>query len=232
MIFHIRGASTVMGNQWTEWLHQEWKKEYFLKLSEFLKNAYETKEIYPPKQQVFSAFHHCDYSDIKVVILGQDPYHQKGQAHGLCFSVNPGVKIPPSLLNMYKELQTEYGYPIPNNGYLVPWAKQGVFLLNTVMTVEDSHPQSHAGMGWEIFTDHVIQKINEKKEPVVFLLWGRAARNKACMIDKTKHLVLEAAHPSPLSAYNGFFGCNHFKKANEFLEKNNRKGIDWQIKDI
>ena len=183
-----------MGNQWTEWLHQEWKKEYFLKLSEFLKNAYETKEIYPPKQ--------------------------------------PGVKIPPSLLNMYKELQTEYGYPIPNNGYLVPWAKQGVFLLNTVMTVEDSHPQSHAGMGWETFTDHVIQKINEKKEPVVFLLWGRAARNKACMIDKTKHLVLESAHPSPLSAYNGFFGCNHFKKANEFLEKNNRKGIDWQIKDI
>ena len=133
---------------------------------------------------------------------------------------------------MYKELRTEYGYPIPNNGYLVPWAKQGVFLLNTVMTVEDSHPQSHAGMGWETFTDHVIQKINEKKEPVVFLLWGRAARNKACMIDKTKHLVLEAAHPSPLSAYNGFFGCNHFKKANEFLEKNNRKGIDWQIKDI
>ncbi|MBF1124505.1 MAG: uracil-DNA glycosylase, partial [Solobacterium sp.] len=138
----------------------------------------------------------------------------------------------PSLLNMYKELQEEYGYPIPNNGYLVPWAKQGVFLLNTVMTVEDSHPQSHAGMGWETFTDHVIQKINEKNEPVVFLLWGRAARNKACMIDKTKHLVLEAAHPSPLSAYNGFFGCNHFKKANEFLENNNRKGIDWQIKDI
>ena len=219
-------------NHWTPWLHNEFEQPYFKELAAFIHEEYETKIIYPPKTQVFSAFENTDYNDIKVVILGQDPYHQKGQAHGMCFSVNPGVKIPPSLMNMYKEIQEEYGYPIPNNGYLMPWAKQGVFLLNTCLTVEDSHPLSHSNKGWETFTDRAIEHINEKDTPVVFLLWGRNARNKAKLIDKNKHLVLEAAHPSPLSAYNGFFGCGHFKKANEFLCMHGMKEINWKIDNL
>ena len=194
-------------NSWTPWLKQEWKQPYFVKLAAFIHEAYERTAVYPPKQQVFSAFENCDINDIKVVILGQDPYHQRGQAHGMCFSVNPGVQIPPSLVNIFKELQDDLGCRIPNNGYLMPWARQGVFLLNTVLTVEDSRPRSHAGRGWETFTDNVIRKINERETPVVFLLWGRDARSKASMIDRSRHLVLEAAHPSPLSAYHGFFGC-------------------------
>ena len=216
---------------WKEWLEEEWKKPYFKELSVFLHNEYKTKDIYPPKEKVFTAFNACTYDDIKVVILGQDPYHQRGQAHGLCFSVSPGVQIPPSLLNIYKEINSDVGCDIPNNGYLIPWAKQGVFLLNTVMSVEDSKPKSHANKGWEIFTDNVIKKINEKDDPVVFLLWGRDARNKAGMISE-KHLVLEAAHPSPLSAYNGFFGCKHFSKTNEFLKNNGRGEINWQIPNL
>ncbi len=215
-------------NEWTPWLKNEWEQPYFKQLASFVHEAYETKRVYPPKAQVFSAFENCDYPDIKVVILGQDPYHQYGQAHGMCFSVNPGVKIPPSLQNIYKEIHDELGCYIPNNGYLMPWAKQGVFLLNAVLTVEDSKPRSHAQKGWEIFTDHAIQKINEKEEPVVFLLWGRDARNKASMINRNRHLVLEAAHPSPLSAYNGFFGCGHFAKANSFL----KEPVDWQIPNL
>jgi len=215
-------------NEWTPWLKSEWEQPYFKQLAAFVHEAYETKRVYPPKAQVFSAFENCDYPDIKVVIIGQDPYHQYGQAHGMCFSVNPGVKIPPSLQNIYKEIHDELGCYIPNNGYLMPWAKQGVFLLNAVLTVEDSKPRSHAQKGWEIFTDHAIQKINEKEEPVVFLLWGRDARNKASMINRNKHLVLEAAHPSPLSAYNGFFGCGHFAKANAFL----KEPVDWQIPNL
>ena len=167
-----------------------------------------------------------------MVILGQDPYHQKGQAHGMCFSVNPGVAIPPSLLNMYKELQSDLGCFIPNNGYLMPWARQGVFLLNTVLTVRDSSPNSHKGKGWETFTDHAIERINAKDTPVVFLLWGRNARNKAAMIDTSRHLVLEAPHPSPLSAHYGFFGCQHFSKANAFLQQNGQAPINWQIPNI
>ena len=216
---------------WKEWLEEEWKKPYFKELSAFLHNEYKTKDIYPPKEKVFTAFNACTYDDIKVVILGQDPYHQRGQAHGLCFSVSPGVQIPPSLLNIYKEINSDVGCDIPNNGYLLPWAKQGVFLLNTVMSVEDSKPKSHANKGWEVFTDNVIKKINEKYDPVVFLLWGRDARNKANMISE-KHLVLEAAHPSPLSAYNGFFGCKHFSKTNEFLKNNGRGEINWQIPNL
>ena len=215
-------------NEWTPWLKNEWEQPYFKQLASFVHEAYETKRVYPPKAQVFSAFENCDYPDIKVVILGQDPYHQYGQAHGMCFSVNPGVKIPPSLQNIYKEIHDELGCYIPNNGYLMPWAKQGVFLLNAVLTVEDSKPRSHAQKGWEIFTDHAIQKINEKEEPVVFLLWGRDARNKASMINRNRHLVLEAAHPSPLSAYNGFFGCGHFAKANSFL----KEPVNWQIPNL
>lgn len=219
-------------NHWTPWLKEEWAQPYFVQLAAFIHEAYEHRPIYPPKQQVFSAFENCDIDDVKVVILGQDPYHQKGQAHGMCFSVNPGVQIPPSLVNIFRELQTDLNCRMPNNGYLMPWAQQGVFLLNTVLTVEDSHPRSHAGRGWETFTDHAILKINEKKEPVVFLLWGRDARNKAPMIDRSRHLVLEAAHPSPLSAYHGFFGCRHFSKANAFLKEHGQKEINWQVPDL
>lgn len=219
-------------NSWTPWLKEEWKQPYFVKLAAFIHEAYERTVVYPPKQQVFSAFENCDINDIKVVILGQDPYHQRGQAHGMCFSVNPGVQIPPSLVNIFKELQDDLGCRIPNNGYLMPWARQGVFLLNTVLTVEDSRPRSHAGRGWETFTDNVIRRINERETPVVFLLWGRDARNKVAMIDRSRHLVLEAAHPSPLSAYHGFFGCRHFSRANAFLKQNGLNEINWQIPDL
>ena len=170
-------------NSWTPWLKNEFEQPYFKQLAAFIHEEYETKRIYPPKVQVFSAFENTDINDIKVVILGQDPYHQPHQAHGMCFSVNPGIRIPPSLLNIYKEIQSEYGYPIPDNGYLMPWARQGVFLLNTVLTVQDSRPRSHAGKGWEVFTDHAVARINEKEDPVVFLLWGRDARTNAQMLD-------------------------------------------------
>ena len=219
-------------NEWYPWLQEEGQQPYFKTLAAFIHEQYETKVIYPPKHLVFSAFEACDYPDVKVVILGQDPYHEPGQAHGMCFSVNPGIEIPPSLINIYKELETDCGCRMPNNGYLMPWAEQGVFLLNTVMTVERGRANSHQGKGWETFTDHVIERINAKEEPVVFLLWGRNARNKAAMIDPARHLVLQAAHPSPLSAYKGFFGCRHFSKANAFLEKNGIRPIRWQIDDL
>ncbi len=219
-------------NHWTDWLRAEWQEPYFRTLAAFVHEEYERGPVYPPKQQVFAAFEACDLPQIKAVILGQDPYHQKGQAHGLCFSVSPGCAVPPSLQNIYKELQQELGCRIPDNGYLMPWAQQGVFLLNTVMTVRDSSPRSHAGRGWETFTDHAIAKISNDTEHVVFLLWGRDARSKAAMIDHSKHLVLEAPHPSPLSAYNGFFGCGHFRRANEYLQSCGREPVDWQIPDI
>ena len=222
----------MIHNNWWSWLNDEWSQPYFKELARFIHQAYETKQIYPPKAQVFSAFENCEIGDIRVVILGQDPYHQKGQAHGMCFSVNPGVKIPPSLLNINKELQEDCGCYMPDNGYLLPWAKQGVFLLNTILTVEDSHPLSHKGKGWEIFTDHAIERINDVEQPVVFLLWGRNARAKKEMIDTSKHLVLEAPHPSPLSAHYGFFGCHHFSKANAFLMEKGRGAIDWQIPNL
>lgn len=213
-------------------MQNEWNQDYFKKLSSFLHEEYQTKEIYPPKDKVFSAFETCDYPDVKVVILGQDPYHEPHQAHGMCFSVNPGIQIPPSLQNIYKELKEDCGCYIPNNGYLMPWSKQGVFLLNTVMSVERGKANSHAKKGWETFTDHTIQKINGKDDPVVFLLWGRNARSKADMIDKDKHLVLECAHPSPLSAYHGFFGCKHFSKTNDFLKQHGKEPINWQIENL
>ena len=222
----------MIHNTWWPFLQEEWKQPYFQQLSAFLHEAYATKTIFPPKAKVFSAFEVCDYPDVKVVILGQDPYHEVNQAHGMCFSVNPGVKIPPSLVNIYKELHDDLGCYIPNNGYLMPWAKQGVFLLNTVMSVEEGKANSHANKGWEIFTDHTIQKINEKEDPVVFMLWGRNARNKANMIDRNKHLVLECAHPSPLSAHHGFFGCRHFSQANAFLVQHGKEPIHWQIENL
>ncbi len=216
-----------LGNDWDEILKDEFEKDYYLKLREFLKAEYSTRRIYPPMHDIYNALRYTSFKDTRVVILGQDPYHGEGQAHGLCFSVLPGVKFPPSLQNIFKELNTEYGMTPPPTGELSGWAKQGVLLLNTTLTVREGQPQSHKGKGWEILTDRIIQIINEKQEPVVFILWGGNARAKKAFITNPKHLVLECAHPSPLSAYAGFFGCNHFVLANKFLSDNGLKTIDF-----
>lgn len=217
-------------NSWDILLKDEFKKPYYLNLRKFLVQEYKTQTIYPNMNDIFNALKYTDYKDVKVVMLGQDPYHQPNQAHGLCFSVKKGVKAPPSLQNMYKEIYAEYGYPIPDHGELTYWAEQGVLMLNTVLTVRESQPNSHKGMGWEVFTDNIISLLNQRPEPMVFLLWGANARAKKKIITNPNHLVLESAHPSPLSAYNGFFGNNHFKKANEFLKSKGLIEIDWQIK--
>ena len=217
-------------NSWDILLKDEFQKPYYLNLRKFLVQEYKTQTIYPNMNNIFNALKYTDYKDVKVVILGQDPYHQPNQAHGLCFSVLKGVNPPPSLQNMYKEIHAEYGYPIPTHGELTYWAKQGVLMMNTVLTVRESQPNSHKGMGWEIFTDNVITLLNQRPEPMVFLLWGANARAKKKIITNPNHLVLESAHPSPLSAYNGFFGNGHFKKANEFLKSKGIQEIDWQIK--
>ena len=216
-------------NSWDVLLKDEFKKPYYLNLRKFLVEEYKTKTIYPNMNNIFNALKYTDYKDVKVVILGQDPYHQPNQAHGLCFSVQKGVNPPPSLQNIYKEIHAEYGYPIPPHGELTYWAKQGVLMMNTVLTVRESQPNSHKGMGWEIFTDNVISLLNMRPEPMVFLLWGANARAKTKIITNPNHLVLESAHPSPLSAYNGFFGNGHFKKANEFLRSRGMAEIDWRI---
>ena len=208
-----------LGNDWDFALKGEFESDYYLKLREFLKSEYSTRRIYPPMGDIYNALRYTSLEKTKVVILGQDPYHGEGQAHGLCFSVKPGVKFPPSLNNIFKELQSEYGMEIPKTGELSGWANQGVLLLNTTLTVREGQPQSHKGFGWETLTDKIIEKTNEKNSPVVFLLWGSNARAKKALITNPMHLVLECAHPSPLSAYAGFFGCNHFRLANEFLEK-------------
>ena len=215
-----------MHESWQDFLQAEFNQPYFKKLSEFLHEAYNNSVVYPPKQQVFSAFT-TDLNNVKVVILGQDPYHEPGQAHGLAFSVRDNVKIPPSLVNIYKEINAEYGTPIPKSGNLKRWQEQGVLLLNNVLTVEAHKAGSHRNQGWEDFTLHCVEYLSEKQPHLVFLLWGRDARNKAKLIDKSKHLVLESAHPSPLSAYNGFFGNNHFKLCNEWLESHNLEAIQW-----
>lgn len=220
------------GNNWDDILAEEFKQEYYLKLREFLKNEYSHYTIYPSMYDIFNAFKSTDYNDVKAVILGQDPYHEPGQAHGMAFSVKPGVPTPPSLQNMYKELQDSMGCYIPNNGYLVKWAQQGVLLLNTTLTVRSGQANSHSQAGWQIFTDNVIKKLNERKEPVIFILWGANARRKTEFIDKAIHYILEAPHPSPLSAYRGFFGCNHFVKTNDILKKLGKSPIDWQIENI
>lgn len=217
-------------NSWDILLKDEFQKPYYLNLRKFLVQEYKSQTIYPNMNDIFNALKYTDYTDVKVVILGQDPYHQPNQAHGLCFSVKKGVNPPPSLQNMYKEIYAEYGYPIPQHGELTYWAEQGVLMMNTVLTVRESQPNSHKGMGWEIFTDNVISLLNQRPEPMVFLLWGANARAKKKIITNPNHLVLESAHPSPLSAYNGFFGNNHFKKANEFLKSKGLTEIDWQIK--
>lgn len=220
-------------NNWDNALADEFEKPYFKELLEKVDGEYERYTVYPPRNKIFSALTHCDLKNVKVVILGQDPYHEPNQAHGMCFSVMPNVEVPPSLKNIYKELKSEYeDFVIPSHGCLVSWSNQGVLLLNTTLTVREHMANSHSTYGWQRFTDRVIEEVNKLDTPVVFLLWGRNAINKKVLIDESKHLVLTAAHPSPLSAYNGFFGCGHFKKTNEFLVKNGRTAIDWQIKEI
>lgn len=218
-----------IGNEWDELLKDEFKKDYYLKLREFLKQEYFTKKIYPDMYDIFNSLRYTSYSDVKAVIIGQDPYHGAGQAHGLCFSVQKGVAVPPSLQNIYKELEADLGIPPASHGYLKKWADNGVLLMNTVLTVREGQPNSHRGMGWEIFTDRVIQILNEREKPIVFLLWGGNAKQKKGLITNPAHLILQAAHPSPLSAYNGFFGCRHFSKTNAFLEEHGMTPIDWHI---
>ena len=222
----------AIDNDWREPLRPEFGKAYYRQLYSFVKSEYETKTVYPPSEDIFNAYNRTPLSKVKVLILGQDPYHEPGQAHGLSFSVNPGIDIPPSLVNIYKELHDELGLAIPNNGYLTKWADQGVMLLNTVLTVRAHQAFSHAKHGWEEFTDATIRILNEQDRPIVYLLWGKPSAQKAEMLTNSRHLVLKAPHPSPLSAYRGFFGCGHFKKANEFLEANGVEPIDWQIEDI
>lgn len=217
----------LLNNDWDALLSDEFSSDYYLELREFLKTEYFSRRIYPPMNDIFNALKYTPYKDTRVVILGQDPYHGYGQAHGLCFSVKEGVKFPPSLKNIFKELESELGISEPKSGELVGWAKQGVLLLNTTLTVREGQPQSHKGHGWEILTDRIIEMLNKKNEPVVFILWGGNARSKKLLITNPNHLVLESAHPSPLSAYAGFFGCNHFIKTNEFLTSRGLTPIDW-----
>ena len=221
----------MIGNSWDKLLQEEYKKEYFTNLLDFINKEYQTKTIYPKKNEIFNAFRYTDYDDVKVVILGQDPYHGENQAEGLSFSVSNSVLKPPSLQNIFKELNSDLGIPFPKKNSLKPWAKEGVLLLNAVLTVEAHTPTSHKGHGWETFTDEIIKIINKKTTPVVFILWGSYARSKKKYITNKHHLIIESAHPSPLSAYNGFFGSKPFSKTNEFLIKNNLTPIDWQIID-
>ncbi|MGN0424332.1 MAG: uracil-DNA glycosylase [Acetatifactor sp.] len=223
---------SMITNDWLPALESEFGQPYYKNLYKFVLQEYNTTQVFPPAEDVFNAFHLTPLSQVKVVIIGQDPYHNVGQAHGLCFSVKPEVEIPPSLVNIYKELEDDLGCTIPNNGYLVKWAKQGVLMLNTVLTVRAHQANSHRGKGWEQFTDAAIRALNEQDRPIVFLLWGGPAGQKASMLNNPKHLVLKAPHPSPLSAYRGFFGCKHFSKTNAFLEANGIQPIDWQIENV
>ena len=224
---------SMLTNDWSLAIKDEFNKPYYRDLYRFVKEEYSTRVVYPPADDIFNALHLTPLKDVKVLILGQDPYHNEHQAHGLSFSVLPDQKdIPPSLQNIYKELQEDLGCYIPNNGYLKKWADQGVLMLNTVLTVRAHEPNSHQGRGWENFTDAIIQAVNQKDEPVVYMLWGKPAQSKIPMLTNPKHLILKAPHPSPLSAYRGFFGCKHFSKCNEFLSQNGLEPIDWQIENI
>ena len=223
----------MIDNDWLPCIKQEFTKPYYKELYTFVKHEYDTRIIYPPAEDIFNAFHFTPLSKVKVMILGQDPYHNENQAHGLSFSVLPTQKdIPPSLVNIYQELHDDLGCYIPNNGYLKKWADQGVLLLNTVLTVRAHQANSHQGKGWEQFTDAVIEAVNAQDRPIVYLLWGRPAQSKIPMLTNSKHLILKAPHPSPLSAYRGFFGCRHFSQANQFLKEHGIEPIDWQIEDI
>ena len=220
-----------ISNDWLEPLKNEFSKPYYKKLHEKVVEEYNSRKIFPAADDIFNAFHLTPLHEVKVVILGQDPYHNDGQAHGLCFSVKPDVDVPPSLVNIYKELKDDLGCSIPNPGYLEKWAKEGVMLLNTVLTVRAHQPNSHQGIGWEEFTNAAIRVLNEQDRPIVYMLWGKPAQSKKKMLTNPKHLILMAPHPSPLSAHRGFFGCKHFSQANEFLEKNGLEPIDWQIEN-
>lgn len=220
-----------IGNEWDELLKGEFEKEYYQNLRNFLAKEYAEQIIYPNMYDIFNALKYTSYSDVKAVILGQDPYHQPGQAHGLCFSVKKGTAQPPSLRNIFKELESDLGIKPPSHGELVSWAENGVLMLNTVLTVRQSSPNSHKDKGWEIFTDKVIEILNKRDKPIVFILWGANARSKKRLITNPSHLILESAHPSPLSAYNGFFGNRHFSKTNAFLEAHGIEPIDWSISE-
>lgn len=223
----------MIDNDWLEYIQDEFKKPYYRELYQFVRREYNTHIIYPPADDIFNAFHFTPLSKVKVLILGQDPYHGEHQAHGLCFSVLPDQpEIPPSLQNIYKELQEDLGCYIPDNGYLKKWADQGVLMLNTVLTVRAHQAGSHQGKGWEQFTDAIIQAVNAQDRPIVYLLWGKPAQSKIPMLTNPKHLILKAPHPSPLSAYRGFFGCKHFSQTNDFFKSNGIEPIDWQIEDI
>ena len=214
-------------SSWHKRLEKEWSKDYFIKLTEFVRAEYRTKTIFPPGGKIFAAFDACPFDDVKVVILGQDPYHDTGQANGLCFSVIPGLQMPPSLVNIFKEIQADLGKAIPDNGDLSRWAKQGVLLLNATLTVEAHRAGSHQNRGWEEFTDEVIMRLAQDRNGIVFMLWGSYAIKKGAFIDRNRHLVLTSPHPSPLSAYRGFFGNKHFSKANEYLQSLGKSPIDW-----
>ncbi len=223
----------MINNDWLAYIQDEFRKPYYKELYTFVRKEYNTHVIYPPADDIFNAFHFTPLSKVKVLILGQDPYHGEHQAHGLCFSVLPDQpELPPSLQNIYKELQDDLGCEIPNNGYLKKWADQGVLMLNTVLTVRAHQAGSHQGKGWEQFTDAIIQAVNAQDRPVVYLLWGKPAQSKIPMLTNPKHLILKAPHPSPLSAYRGFFGCRHFSQTNDFLVKHGIEPIDWQIENI
>ena len=221
----------MITNDWLKELEPEFQKPYYKKLFEFVKTEYNTSQVFPPADDIFNAFHLTPLNEVKVVILGQDPYHNVGQAHGLCFSVKPEVAVPPSLVNIYKELQADLGCYIPNNGYLIKWAQQGILMLNTVLTVRAHMANSHRGKGWEEFTDAAILALNKQDRPIVFILWGRPAQMKEKMLNNPNHLILKAAHPSPLSAHNGFFGSRPFSQTNHFLEQHGLAPIDWQIEN-
>ena len=222
----------MIQNDWLNALNPEFKKPYYAKLFQFVKEEYNTTQVFPPADDIFTAFHLTPLSQVKVVIIGQDPYHNVGQAHGLCFSVKPDVEIPPSLVNIYQELHEDLGCYIPNNGYLVKWARQGVLMLNTVLTVRAHQANSHHGKGWEEYTDAAIRALNEQNRPIVFILWGRPAQMKENMLSNPNHLILKAPHPSPLSAYRGFFGSKPFSQTNHFLQNHGIEPIDWQIENV
>lgn len=218
-----------LGNDWDELLKDEFQKEYYQKLRKILAHEYKTQTVYPDMYDIFNALKYTAYQDVKVVILGQDPYHGPGQAHGLCFSVKRGVKAPPSLMNIFAEIQSDLGIQPPSHGELTSWTRQGVLLLNTVLTVREHSPNSHKDIGWQIFTDRIIELLNQREKPIVFLLWGANAKSKTALITAPQHKILSCAHPSPFSARNGFFGCRHFSKANAFLAEHGMTPIDWSI---
>ena len=222
----------IFKNDWQGLLAPEMEKPYYRELRQFLIGEYRTRRIYPDMYSIFNAMHYTAYEDVKVVILGQDPYHGPGQAHGLSFSVQPGVPAPPSLLNIFKELQDDLGCTVPNNGCLKPWAEQGVLLLNAVLTVREHAAASHQGKGWEQFTDHIIELLNQREKPLAFILWGSPARRKKAMITNPRHFIVESPHPSPLSAFRGFFGSRPFSKVNEFLKSTGQEPIDWQLPNV